>query len=585
MLTRRAIWVLLALLATGCLCDPDQNDQCQTQTGPGPNSGVLRIQVDNGDGQLGPVGQILKDELSIRISDAQSGALRDGVQLRFSVEAGGGALLVGTVGTGASFSGGALTVSTKDGFASVRLQLGSSPGENRVRAELVGTQNFERFTAMAHGPAARVVIEGGDGQTADAGADLPVRPAVKITDAQGIQVPGLRVWFRPQGGEPAQGDVVQSGNNGVARMSVAWQLGLQPGPQTLVAEVLVGSQGNQLMSLAGNPVTFQATARPFAPSSVGRHPTGFPNPQQGVAGQAVAVRPTVRVTGPSGQPAAGVTVRFEVTAGWGGLGGATGTHDAVTGADGVAAVPMWILGAPGPNQVTATVQAPNVSGNPVTFDAVAALPAGARVSAVTSLVVAVQPGAAVVPRPTVKVVDQQNNPIRGLEVTFAAGATGGTVAGGTQTTDADGLASVGEWRAGGNFGTDYALVATVTGSGIANNPVTFVARTPVAGQVLYMAITAGNNQSAVVGTQVPVAPQVRVINQAGNGVVGVVINWSVTQGAGTFVPNTVTTNGQGYATLDYFAPSAVGQIVLLASTTDSRVQPSALGFNLQGLAP
>lgn len=577
--TRRGFWILPAVLATGC------PEGCPTETEPGPDSGVLGIRVDGGDRQVGPAGGVLSQELSVRVADGGSGALKDGVQIRFSVEAGGGALLVGTVGTGASFSGGALTVSTKDGFASVRLRLGGSPGENRVRAQLVGRQPFERFTAVAHGPAARVVIDGGDGQTADAGADLPVRPAVKITDAQGTQVPGLRVWFRPQGGEPAEGEVVQSGQNGVARMSVPWRLGLQPGPQTLRAEVLDGNQGSQVASLVGNPVTFQASARAFSPSSVGRHPPTFPDPQQGVAGQAVAMRPTVRVTGPSGQPAAGVTVRFEVTAGWGRLGGETETLDVITGADGVAAVPLWILGAAGLNRVTATVQATNVGGNPVTFDAVAALPAGARVSAVTSVVIAVQPGAVVAPRPAVRVVDQQNNPIRGLEVIFTAGATGGTVAGGTQTTDADGLATVGEWRAGGSFGTDYALVATVTGSGIANNPVTFVARTPVIGQVLYLAITAGNNQSAVTGTQVAVAPQVRVINQAGNGVAGVVINWSVTQGAGTFVPNTVTTNGQGFAALDYFAPSGIGQIVLLASTFDTRVQPSSVGFNLQGLAP
>lgn len=460
----------------------------------------------------------------------------------------------------------------------------------------VGSANGSKSSCeqVASRKAALVLeIVSGNGQAGQVAATLPQALIVQLRDATFASVPDVDVIFSVTagGGQIEGASVLAIPTDARGRATVpSWRLGQSVGANLVRAEVdrqdpdlqprgKYGAKYDPGNGDIGNvlSVEFAAEATAGPPQLM----TVAANPTQGLTGQPATPAPAVRITDFWNNPIAGVAVTFAPLDGGSVTGGAVATD-----AQGFATVGSWILApSPVPQRLVATASGSGISGNPLQFTFTPSLAPGARVSAVTSLVVGAQPGAVVVPRPTVKVVDQQNNPIRGLEVTFAAGATGGTVAGGTQTTDADGLASVGEWRAGGNFGRDYALVATVTGSGIANNPVTFVARTPVAGQVLYLAITAGNNQSAVVGTQVPVAPQVRVINQAGNGVAGVVINWSVTQGAGTFVPNTVTTNGQGYATLDYFAPSAVGQIVLLASTTDGRVQPSALGFNLQGLAP
>ena len=76
-----------------------------------------------------------------------------------------------------------------------------------------------------------------------------------------------------------------------------------------------------------------------------------------------------------------------------------------------------------------------------------------------------------------ELVDADGQPIAGATVTFAVGATGGTVSGASQTTDALGIATVGGWTLGSAIGVDYTLVATVSGNGIANNPITFTART------------------------------------------------------------------------------------------------------------
>ncbi len=77
-------------------------------------------------------------------------------------------------------------------------------------------------------------------------------------------------------------------------------------------------------------------------------------------------------------------------------------------------------------------------------------------------------------RPSVTVEDTNQAPLAGVTVTFAVAGGGGTVTGASQVTDASGKATVGEWVLGPNTG-DNTLTASVAGSGITGNPVTFTA--------------------------------------------------------------------------------------------------------------
>jgi hypothetical protein len=461
------------VLTSGC-CDPQQ--ECGAGgTDPDPLE-VTAIRVDGGDGQVGPAGQPLSDVILVRTYGSSSGNPRPGVTIVFTIESGGGHLGVAPGSVGASLTPGDQTLeinTDQTGNAASRWYLGSTPGENRVRAKMNGKPNFVEFTATGHGPAAQVAIDRGDGQAGEAGTELADRVAVKITDANGIQVPGLRVWFIPQnGGLPVDGEVAASSRSGVAMMPSRWQLGPTPGPQTLVATVLVGSSGGAPAALGGNPVTFTATALAPAAHAVDRNPSTFPEPQNGTAGQPIPVKPSVKVVDGSGHGLAGVSVQFVVTAGGGTLGGLVTTHESITDGAGVLTVPDWILGLPGTNTVTATVQAANVSGNPVVFTA--------NASALT------------------------------------------------------------------------------------------------------LAITAGNNQSGPTNASLHVAPQVRVTGAGGVGVAGVRIAWTLVQGSGSFLPLQSDTDAAGYATLDYFGPTAVGPIQLQASTTDPRVNPHSVVFTLTG---
>jgi adhesin/invasin len=92
------------------------------------------------------------------------------------------------------------------------------------------------------------------------------------------------------------------------------------------------------------------------------------NNQAAVQGTAVATPPSVRVTDLNGQGVGGATVTFAVSAG----GGAVTNGSVVTDAAGVATVGSWTLGNAATQSLTATVAAPSVAGNPVTFSATAA---------------------------------------------------------------------------------------------------------------------------------------------------------------------------------------------------------------------
>src|SRR5262249_13022261 len=93
------------------------------------------------------------------------------------------------------------------------------------------------------------------------------------------------------------------------------------------------------------------------------------------------------------------------------------------------------------------------------------------ISANSPTTVSGTPGSPVSPAPSVLVLDGDERPLAGVQVTFAITGGAGTLTGATQTTNAAGIASVGSWvlAAGGNT-----LTATATGT-FQGNPVTFTA--------------------------------------------------------------------------------------------------------------
>src|SRR5205823_1292132 len=77
-----------------------------------------------------------------------------------------------------------------------------------------------------------------------------------------------------------------------------------------------------------------------------------------------------------------------------------------------------------------------------------------------------------------------------VPVTFAVTGGGGSVSGSVAHSDANGVATVGSWTLGPGVG-DNTLTATVAGSGISGNPVTFTATAVQPGAPANLFVSAG----------------------------------------------------------------------------------------------
>jgi Bacterial Ig-like domain (group 1)/Leishmanolysin len=191
------------------------------------------------------------------------------------------------------------------------------------------------------------------------------------------------------------------------------------------------------------------------------------NGQNAPVGTAVPTPPSVQVTTSNGSPAANTRVTFTVASGSGSVLGGTQQTDA----NGIASVGDWVLGTvAGQQQLNASVP-----GTPaVSFTATATAGSPAQVSPSTPANVTAPPGAPVSPAPAVLVEDDFGNGVPGVSVTWQVQSGGGSISGASSTTDASGVARVGSWTLGVTPGTNT-LRATVQGSGIQGNPVTFTA--------------------------------------------------------------------------------------------------------------
>jgi hypothetical protein len=74
--------------------------------------------------------------------------------------------------------------------------------------------------------------------------------------------------------------------------------------------------------------------------------------------------------------------------------------------------------------------------------------------------------------PSVRVTDLDANPIAGVNVTFAITSGNGSMTGGAQVTNSQGVATVGSWTADANPGTN---TMTATSAGLSGSPITFTA--------------------------------------------------------------------------------------------------------------
>ena len=374
-----------------------------------------------------------------------------------------------------------------------------------------------------------VAIFAGGSQTATVGQAVATVPAVRATRG-GNAAAGVAVVFSvSSGGGSITAASATTDATGVARVG-SWILGTTTGTQTVTA---------QIAGATGSPLTFTATAIAGAASTAAKQAG---DAQSATVGTAVTVRPAVRVTDQFGNAVSAASVTFAVSAG----GGTVSSATVATDATGVATVGSWTLGTvAGAHALSATVA--GVTGSPLSFTATATAGAASVVTKLAGDAINSAVGAAVTVRPAIKVADAFGNAVAGVAVTFAVAGGTGVVTGAQQTTGADGSATVGSWTLGQLAGTNV-LQATATGGALSGNPASFTA-TGIAGPATALVKQAGDLQTVVAGSALPIAPSVRLTDQFGNSILNQSVTFAIVSGGGTTTGASPVTGANGVATI------------------------------------
>jgi hypothetical protein len=312
-----------------------------TFTAQGAAGGAAKVVGVAGLTQTATAGGPVATAPAVRVTDSNDNPVA-GFAVDFGVGPNSGTVTGGNAVTDAA------------GIAAIQTwTLGTTPGPQTLVAtagSLSGSPVIFNATAVAPIPA-RVVYNGGDGQTAIINSAVPIIPAVRVVDAAGIGVPGFTVTFAVTagGGAITGGDAVTN-VNGFASVG-SWVLGPNPGANTLTATA---------GTLSGSPITFNATGIAPTPTTIAI----FAGNQQTVnSGQQVPIKPAALVTDAQGRGVPGVNVVFSIRSGSGSITGAS----TFTNTSGVATLDSWTLGI-GENSLFATAN--GLSGSPLIFVAV-----------------------------------------------------------------------------------------------------------------------------------------------------------------------------------------------------------------------
>jgi len=511
----------------------------------GPATQLLAIA---GVGQLATVGTALLTRPAVQLKDVLGNPVA-GATVTFAVSGGGGSLT------------GATQLTNATGIATVgSWTLGTIAGANTLTVSAPGVTPVA-FTATAlAGAAASITKVAGDLQSAIVNTLVPIVPQVRIVDQHGNPVPGTGVSAAvASGGGSLLSAAPVSDTSGNASVG-SWRLGTLVGANAIT----VSAPG-----LTGSPITFTATGLVDVPSQL----VAFAGDgQSALVGSAVSIQPAARVSDQYGNAVGGVPVTFTI-----GLGGGTVGTPAVATTDtaGIARSPTWTLGlVAGLNTLAATA-----SGLPaVTFSAngIASLAStialqggdGQVASVATTLATAY----------SVIVKNLAGAPVAGVPVSWAVASGGGSISPASSTTDVNGVATAVR-TLGTSAGTQ---TATASVGGLSGSPVVFTA-TAQPGAAARLVKTSLDPQSGTAGQLVSSAPTVRVEDQFGNRLSGVIVTFAVTSGAGGVTATDDTSDAQGVTSVGWTLGPVAGTNALRASVPAVPAVP-AVTFSASGLA-
>ena len=419
-------------------------------------------------------------------------------------------------------------------------KLGTVAGANSLKVTDGGSATINA-TATAGAPN-NVAVNTGDNQTATVNTAVAIQPSVIVIDMFGNVVPNTPVTFTvATGGGFVVGGSVNTNASGIATCG-SWTLGTVAGANSLVA-----------MAGAGPSATFNATATAGAAAQI---IVVSGNNQSATVNTNVAAAPTVQVLDQYNNPVIGVTATFAVSSGGGSLTFAT----PATNTGGMASVGSWTLGTvAGSNTLSVTSGAAPAAA----FNATATAGAVTQISINTGNNQSATVNTNVAVSPSVLVQDQFNNPVPGALVTFTVTNGGGSTTVNTPISDASGIATLGSWTLGQIVGTNS--LSAKSGA----SPTIAITATSTPGAAAQIVVNTGDNQTATVNTNVPVAPSVLVLDQFGNTVPGTPVLFTVSAGGGSVTGANPSTDAGGLATLGSWTlgPAAIVNSLTITSGT------------------
>ncbi len=389
------------------------------------------------------------------------------------------------------------------------------------------------------GTPASVEILQGNGLSGRVGEQLAEPLVAKVLDAAGQEVPGATVVIELSSGS-ADPDTLTTDALGTVTSAIT--LGSTVGQAQGVVKVISPDTPSEIQKTF-TLVALAASANGLALVSG--------DSQQGAAGTTLSNPLVVEVTDAFGNPIPDVPITWAPVGG-----GSVSEASTVTDSEGRSSV-LRTLGVASGTQTT-QASSEGLAGSPVVFThtVTAGDPSGVRILSGNDQVAL--PGATLPLPLVVEVVDGSGNPVVDRAVTWLPTGGGGSLAPGTDTTDASGRAST-IWTLGPGTGT-YTAQAVVSGVGTAE----FTA-TASAGDPDDIVIVSGDGQTGPAGTRLANPLVAQVVDDADNPVPGVTVTWRVESGEGSVSPGTSTTDGSGRASTAWTLGRRTGQQRVTAS--------------------
>ncbi len=413
------------------------------------------------------------------------------------------------------------------------------------------------FSAMARaGAAGKLEIKVQPDPTARSGVPFSRQPAIQVEDELGNPAPqaGLAITATLLSGPAGtlQHASATTNASGLATFRDLSLTGLVGDYRlSFSAAALAGVASDPISVAAGTAVRIALTAPP-SPSAQSRVPFGL--------------QPSVQLQDASGNPVAqaGVEVRASLASGEGTLGG---QMSVLTDDQGRAAyADLAIVGGPGAR----TLQFASTSPASAVLSATVTLPSVAAASIRTAPAGPVVVGTRLVTPITWVLTDAANQPVADAPIVISVSAGGSVEAAGV--SDAGGVVQLISWTVSQTAGSQFVDLEV---GGAAVSRVSVEAIPDVA---FRLEKTSGDGQSAPVNADLPLPLVVRVLDQYGNGVTGVTIEWRTCDGVGEY--NTLTDIG-GYASAFQPTGPAEGDFCAMASSSGLAGSPAQFSYSVQ----